>query len=81
MWATLAHSVIDAVPLSQYRSFLSLLPSAKALLLHRTVHVFELKIVMHPSSPSQPMETSHSDACGAYKALLRVGVTLSHTVV
>src|SRR5882724_7081491 len=71
-WVILTHSVIDAVPLSQYRLFPSLLPSARALSLCWTVHVLESKIVMHPSSPSCPMETGHSDACGAYNALLRV---------
>ena len=65
-------SVIDAVPLSWYSFFPSLSPSARALLLHWTVHVFESKIVVHPSSPSRPTETSHSDACGVYNALLRV---------
>src|SRR5882724_12874324 len=52
MWATLACSVIDTVPLSQYRLFLFLSPSDKVLSLCRTVHVLESTVVMHPLSPS-----------------------------
>ena len=70
--ATLACSAIDAVPLSRYRLFPSLSPSASAVPLCWTVHILESKIVVHPSLPSDPTETSCSDACGAYNALLRV---------
>ena len=63
-WVILTHSVIDAVPLSWYRLFPSLSPSARALSLCWTDHVLESKIVVHPSSPSHPTETSRSEVLG-----------------